>query len=80
MASIDGAELSSPKDHVDAIIADCRTSGVGLIELMSNHAEPVTEYQAQVAAARVARSAAATAAAASGTHSQHVAQHPLAAP
>jgi sugar phosphate isomerase/epimerase len=55
------------QDHVDAIIADCRTSGVGLIELMSNHAEPVTEYQAQIAAARAARLAAAAAAAASGT-------------
>lgn len=52
------------QDHVDTIIQNCQTAGVGLIELMCNHAEPVTEYQAQLAAARAARVAAAAAAAA----------------
>ncbi len=52
------------QDHVDAIIQDCQGAGVGLIELMCNHAEPVSEYAAQQAAARAARVAAAAAAAA----------------
>jgi sugar phosphate isomerase/epimerase len=55
------------QDHVDMVIADCQASGVGLIELMCNHVEPMTEYQMQQAAARAARLAAAAAAAAPGS-------------
>jgi hypothetical protein len=40
------------QDRVDAIIQDCQGCGVGLLELMSNHVEPVSEYQAQAAARR----------------------------
>ena len=54
------------QDHVDNVIENCRGCGVGLIELMSNHVEPVTEYQMQQAAARAARMAAMAAANASG--------------
>lgn len=49
----------SGQDHVDMVIQDCQACGVGLIELMSNHVEPVSEYQIQQAAARAARLAAA---------------------
>ncbi len=35
------------QDHVDAVIADCHGCGVGLLELMSNHVEPVSEFQAR---------------------------------
>ncbi len=49
------------QDHVDRVIQNCQASGAGLIELMSNHAEPVTDYQIQQAAARAARMAAAAA-------------------
>jgi hypothetical protein len=52
------------QDQVDYVIQDCQGAGVGLIELMCNHVEPVTEYAAQQAAARAARIAAAAAAAA----------------
>jgi sugar phosphate isomerase/epimerase len=45
------------QDHVDNIIQDCQQCGAGLIELMSNHVEPVTAYQMQQAAARAARMA-----------------------
>ena len=54
------------QDHVDMVIADCQACGVGLIELMCNHVEPVSEYQMQQAAARAARLAAATTAAGPG--------------
>lgn len=54
------------QDHVDNVIEDCKGCGVGLIELMSNHVEPVTEYQMQQAAARAARLAAMAAANAQG--------------
>ncbi len=46
------------QDHVDNIIQNCQQCGAGLIELMSNHVEPVTAYQMQQAAARAARMAA----------------------
>lgn len=39
------------QDHVDAIIADCQGAGVGLLELMSNHVEPVSEFQGRRGAA-----------------------------
>jgi sugar phosphate isomerase/epimerase len=39
------------QDHVDAIIADCQGAGVGLLELMSNHCEPVSEFQGRRGAA-----------------------------
>jgi sugar phosphate isomerase/epimerase len=35
------------QDHVDAVIADCQGCGVGLLELMSNHVEPISEFQAR---------------------------------
>jgi sugar phosphate isomerase/epimerase len=40
------------QDHIDAIIQDCHGCDVGLLELMSNHCEPVSEYQAQAGARR----------------------------
>ncbi|HTZ72513.1 MAG TPA: TIM barrel protein [Candidatus Aquilonibacter sp.] len=46
------------QDHVDNIIQNCQQCGAGLIELMSNHVEPVTAYQMQQAAERAARMAA----------------------
>jgi len=46
------------QDHVDNIIQNCQQCGAGLIELMSNHVEPVSAYQMQQAAARAARMAA----------------------
>jgi sugar phosphate isomerase/epimerase len=49
------------QDHVDNVIQDCQAAGVGLIELMNNHVEPVSDYQMQQAAARAARMAAAAA-------------------
>jgi sugar phosphate isomerase/epimerase len=49
------------QDHVDNVIEDCQGCGAGLIELMSNHVEPVSDYQMQQAAARAARMAAAAA-------------------
>src|ERR1700734_245378 len=49
------------QDHIDLVIQNCQACGVGQIELMSNHAEPVTEYQIKQAAARAARMAAAAA-------------------
>jgi sugar phosphate isomerase/epimerase len=54
------------QDHVDNIIQNCQGCGAGLIELMSNHVEPVTAYQMQQAAARAARMAAMAAANANG--------------
>jgi sugar phosphate isomerase/epimerase len=35
------------EDHVQAVIDDCKGCGVGLLELMSNHCEPVSEFQAR---------------------------------
>lgn len=55
------------QDQIDSVIDECKRSGVDLIELMCNHAEPVSEYQAQMAAARAARMAAMASAAANGT-------------
>jgi sugar phosphate isomerase/epimerase len=54
------------QDHVDNIIQNCQQCGAGLIELMSNHVEPVSAYQMQQAAARAARMAAMAAANANG--------------
>jgi sugar phosphate isomerase/epimerase len=39
-------------DHVDGVIEDCKGCGVGLIELMCNHVEPVSEYQVQAMSGR----------------------------
>lgn len=39
------------QDHVDAVIEDCQGAGVGLLELMSNHVEPVSEFQGRRGAA-----------------------------
>ncbi|HEY6467616.1 MAG TPA: hypothetical protein VIY69_16560 [Candidatus Acidoferrales bacterium] len=39
------------QDHIDAVIADCQGSGVGLLELMSNNCEPVSEFQGRRGAA-----------------------------
>jgi len=55
------------QDQIDSVIDECKRSRVNLIELMCNHAEPVTEYQAQMAAQRAARMAAMAAAQANGT-------------
>lgn len=55
------------QDQIDSVIDECKRSSVNLIELMCNHAEPVTEYQAQMATARAARMAAIAAAQANGT-------------
>jgi sugar phosphate isomerase/epimerase len=52
------------EDHIDLLIQNCQACGVGLIELMCNHAEPVTAFQMEQAKARAAR----VAAAASGSH------------
>lgn len=49
------------QDHIDNVIQNCQACGAGLIELMANHAEPITNYQIQQAAARAARIAAAAA-------------------
>ena len=46
------------KNYIDQIIEDCKGSGVGYIELMSNHCQPYTQAQAdQAAAAAAARAA-----------------------
>lgn len=42
------------QDHIDAVIADCQGAGVGLLELMSNHCEPVSEFQGRRGAAGTA--------------------------
>src|SRR5579871_2694157 len=36
------------KPLIDTVIADTKASGVGLIELMATHVEPVTEYMAKM--------------------------------
>jgi sugar phosphate isomerase/epimerase len=46
------------QDHIDMVVQNCQAVGAGLVELMCNHAEPVTGYQMQQAAARAARMAA----------------------
>src|ERR1700722_5403488 len=56
--------------QIDAIIQDCHGCDVGLLELMSNHCEPVSEFQAQAGARRGGggdAQAAATGAATPGT-------------
>ena len=58
--------LVAGQDQIDGIIPLCQTAGVGLIELMCNHAEPASELAVQQAAARAARMAALAAAAAAG--------------
>jgi len=35
------------KNLYDYVLDDCRTAGVGFVELMCNHVEPVTEFTAQ---------------------------------
>ena len=47
------------QDRIDQVIQNCQACGVGLIELMANHAEPVTAFQIEQAKARAARLAAA---------------------
>src|SRR5580704_6685719 len=59
--------LVAGQDQIDGIIPLCQTAGVGLIELMCNHAEPASELAVQQAAARAARMAALAAATAAGT-------------
>jgi hypothetical protein len=49
------------QDHIDMVVQNCQAVGAGLVELMCNHAEPVTGYQMQQAAARAARMAASAA-------------------
>ncbi len=58
--------LVAGQDQIDGIIPLCQTAGVGLIELMCNHAEPASELAVQQAAARAARLAALAAATAAG--------------
>lgn len=58
--------LVAGQDQIDQIIPLCQTAGVGLIELMCNHAEPASALAVQQAAARAARMAAMAAAAAAG--------------
>ncbi len=58
--------LVAGQDQIDGIIPLCQTAGVGLIELMCNHAEPASELAVQQAAARAARMAAIAAATAAG--------------
>jgi sugar phosphate isomerase/epimerase len=58
--------LVAGQDQIDGIIPLCQTAGVGLIELMCNHAEPASELAVQQAAARAARMVALAAAAAAG--------------
>ena len=60
--------LVAGQDQIDGIIPLCQTAGVGVIELMCNHAEPASELAVQQAAARAARMAALAAAAAAGNH------------
>lgn len=55
------------QDQIDSVIDECKRSRVNLIELMCNHAEPVSQYQAQMASQRAARMAAIAAAQANGT-------------
>ena len=52
------------QDHIDLLIQDCQACGVGLIELMCNHAEPVTAFQIEQDKVRAARMAAAASGAA----------------
>jgi sugar phosphate isomerase/epimerase len=59
--------LVAGQDQIDGIIPLCQTAGVGLIELMCNHAEPASDLAVQQAAARAARMAALAAATAAGT-------------
>jgi sugar phosphate isomerase/epimerase len=65
--SFNDMPMVAGQDQIDSVVDECKRSGVDLIELMCNHAEPVTEYQAQMAAARAARLAAMAAAQANGT-------------
>src|ERR1700685_2714397 len=58
--------LVAGQDQIDQIIPLCQTAGVGLIELMCNHAETASELAVQQAAQRAARMAALAAAAAAG--------------
>jgi sugar phosphate isomerase/epimerase len=58
--------LVAGQDQIDGIIPLCQTAGVGLIELMCNHAEPASDFAVQQAAQRAARMAALAAAAAAG--------------
>ncbi len=64
--SFNDMPMQAGKDQIDSLIDECKRSRVNLIELMCNHAEPVSEYQAKMAAARAARMAAMAAAAANG--------------
>lgn len=65
--SFNDMPMVAGQDQIDSVIDECKRSRVNLIELMCNHAEPVSEYQAKMAAERAARMAAMAAAAANGT-------------
>ena len=65
--SFNDMPMVAGQDQIDSVIDECKRSRVNLIELMCNHAEPVSEYQAQMAAQRAARMAAYQAAIANGT-------------
>ena len=65
--SFNDMPMTAGQDQIDSVVDECKRSRVSLIELMCNHAEPVSEYQAKMAAERAARMAAMAAAAANGT-------------
>ncbi|HKQ87095.1 MAG TPA: sugar phosphate isomerase/epimerase [Candidatus Acidoferrales bacterium] len=65
--SFNDMPMAAGQDQIDSVVDECKRSRVNLIELMCNHAEPVSEYQAKMAAERAARMAAMAAAAANGT-------------
>jgi sugar phosphate isomerase/epimerase len=65
--SFNDMPMVAGQDQIDSVIDECKRSRVNIIELMCNHAEPVSEYQAQMAAQRAARMAAYEAAIANGT-------------
>jgi sugar phosphate isomerase/epimerase len=65
--SFNDMPMVAGQDQIDSVIDECKRSGVDLIELMCNHAEPVSAYAAQMAAQRAARAAAMAAGQANGT-------------
>lgn len=56
--SFNDMPMVAGQDQIDSVVDECKRSRVNLIELMCNHAEPVSEYQAKMAAERAARMAA----------------------
>lgn len=59
--SFNDMPMVAGQDQIDSVIDECKRANVDLIELMCNHAEPVSDYAAQMAAQRAARMAAAAA-------------------